>query len=166
MWMLITIFILFLVGKLSEPSPLQTRSARKKKAELNATLATPVGKGVTPSKQLAGKKLNTPGGATPKVQTPASKAKGKKAIKVEEDEDDEDTGLKLALDEDMDSDDLDSDDSFDDHEEDDFDDDMESDEDSEDETGTVYNNSTTLEFFFLIITTFRFLSGCKAQGRT
>lgn len=136
-----------IVGKLSEPSPLQTRSARKKKAELNATIGTP-SKGVTPSKQVAGKKLNTstkaatpkattPKAAVPKKQTPASKAKGKKFIDDEaEDEDD----LKLAFN-DMDSDDLDSDDDMDEEDEVSDDDDLGSDEEiesEEDEIGTRY----------------------------
>ncbi len=108
---------------MSEPSPLQTRSARKKKAELNATVGTPMSKGVTPS----GKKLNTPAAGTPRVQTPAVKAKGKKGIKVEEEDDEDDLDLALGG---SDSDDMDSDDDLDS-------DDAESEEEleSEDETG-------------------------------
>lgn len=91
---------MFSVGKLSQPSPVQTRSARKKKAELNATLGTPSTKSTTPTK---GKKLNSK--TTPKSQkaTPVSKAKGQKAKNAND--------FKLELEnDDMDSDDLDSDD--------------------------------------------------------
>jgi len=120
-------------GKMSEPSPLQTRSARKKKAELNSTVGTPMIKGVTPSKTMAGKKLNTPGGVTgtPKAQTPGAKPKGKKGVKVEEEEDEDD--LKLALDDDMDSDDVDSDDDLDEEDDSDDEGDAESDEEMESE---------------------------------
>jgi len=90
-------------GKMSDPSPLQTRSARKKKAELAALEGTPV-KGATPAKgtpakAVAAKKLNPTKSAT------------KKTAKAAKTEDSEDTELCLKLEEDgMDSDDLDSDD--------------------------------------------------------
>ena len=93
----------FLAGKMSDPSPLQTRSARKKKAELAALEGTPV-KGATPAKgtpakAVAAKKLNPTKSAT------------KKTAKAAKTEDSEDTELCLKLEEDgMDSDDLDSDD--------------------------------------------------------
>ena len=94
----------FTVGKLSQPSPVQTRSARRKKAEINAMLGTPSSKGVTPTKIVKGTNLNSK--TTPKTQKSSPNPKGIKINKKEE--------FKLQLDEDeeMDSDDLDSDDNM------------------------------------------------------
>ena len=76
-----------------------TRSARKKKNELNSTIGTP--KAVSPSKILSGKNLNSK--TTPKPQNGTPGAKGKKKSSNEEE-------LKLELEDDeVDSDDLDSD---------------------------------------------------------
>lgn len=94
----------FTAGKLSQPSPVQTRSARKKKAEINAMLGTPSSKGVTPTKIVKGTNLNSK--TTPKTQKSTPNPKVKNINKKEE--------FKLELDEDeeMDSDDLDSDDNM------------------------------------------------------
>uniref|UniRef100_A0A0P5R1N6 Zinc finger CCHC domain-containing protein n=1 Tax=Daphnia magna TaxID=35525 RepID=A0A0P5R1N6_9CRUS len=103
-------------GKLSQPSPVQTRSARKKKAELNATLGTPNSKAVSPTKTVKGKNLNSK--TTPKTQKSTPKAKGMKNSNKED--------FKLELDDEMDSDDLDSDDNMvADHDSDDIDSDDE-----------------------------------------
>ncbi|XP_046441241.1 neurofilament heavy polypeptide-like isoform X4 [Daphnia pulex] len=87
-------------GKLSQPSPVLTRSARKKKVEANALLGTPSSKVITPTKAVKGTNLNAK--TTPKSQ---KNTKGKKEFKLELDED-EDEEM------DMDSDDLDSDDNM------------------------------------------------------
>lgn len=102
-------------GKLSAPSPVLTRSARKKKNELNATIGTP--KAVTPTKALNGKNLNSK--TTPKTQksTPGTKG-GKKSSSKEEE-------FKLELEDEEDSDDLDSDDMGNDKDSDDVDSDDE-----------------------------------------
>lgn len=109
-------FSIFVAGKLSQPSPVQTRSARKKKAELNATLGTPNSKAVSPTKTVKGKNLNSK--TTPKTQKSTPKAKGMKNSNKED--------FKLELDDEMDSDDLDSDDNMvADHDSDDIDSDDE-----------------------------------------
>lgn len=97
-------FFTFVAGKLSQPSPVQTRSARKKKAELNATVGTPNSKAVSPLKAVRGTNLNSK--TTPKTQKGTPKGKGKEINNEEED-------FKLKLDDEMDSDDLDSDDNMD-----------------------------------------------------
>jgi len=104
-------------GKMSEPSPLMTRSARKKKAALNSAIGTPVVKNASPSKPVSTKK-------TP-VTTPKSGGRGKAKKREEEDEED----LKLQLDSD-DDEEMDSEDS----------DDLASDQDhdTEDESGGNY----------------------------
>lgn len=99
-------FFLILAGKLSQPSPVQTRSARRKKAETNGAVSTPVSVAVTPSRTKAVRALGTK--STPKSQKATPVAKGKKgASKTEE-------SFKLELDNDLDSDDdhgpMDSDD--------------------------------------------------------
>ena len=95
-----------LAGKMSEPSPLLTRSQRKRKSVLNATIGTPITKNVSPVKAVSAKK--TPSGKV--VSTP--KTGGKKG-KMQEDSEDEEGDLKLQLDsdddEEIDSDDMASD---------------------------------------------------------
>lgn len=86
-------------GKLSEPSPLMTRSARKKKAELNAALGTPSATTVSP--KVTRRKSLPAKAATPKAQkaTPKGTPKGRRSISKNLEKEDE-----------RDSDDLDSDD--------------------------------------------------------
>ena len=92
-------------GKLGDPSPLQTRSARKKKAvaqgsNTSLSFVTPK-KSATPSKPATGQKVNM------RKPTPGKK------VKPEPESEEEDV--------EMDSDDLDSDDAsdFEDHDSDD-----------------------------------------------
>lgn len=85
---------------MSEPSPLMTRSARKKKAALNSTIGTPVARNVSPTKPVSAKK-------TPAV-TPKSAVTLKEKAKKQEEED----VLKLQLDSD-DDEEMDSEDSDD-----------------------------------------------------
>lgn len=125
-----------------EYRPPQTRSASRKKAELSSA----VGTGVTPSR----KKLNTAG--TPKIRTPAGKAKGKKGYQVEEEEDEDDMDLPLDVSE---SDDI--------HSAEDLDkdsDDAESDEEieSEDEIGKItYQTISSFNFLKLFFFEFHWL---------
>jgi len=95
-----------LAGKMSEPSPLLTRSQRKRKSVLSATIGTPITKNVSPVKAVSVKK--TPSGKV--VSTP--KTGGKKG-KLQEELEDEEGDLKLQLDsdddEEIDSDDMASD---------------------------------------------------------
>ena len=87
----------FISAPTTDPSPLQTRSARKKRAELAA--GTPV-KAETPLKTVATRNLNP--------KSPAPKKTPSKKVKAAKEESEE---LCLKLEEDgMDSDDLDSDD--------------------------------------------------------
>lgn len=83
-------------GKMSGPSPLMTRSQRRRKSVLNATIGTPNTKNVSPAKKTPGDNNVTP--------------KAGDQIGMDEKMEEGDDDLKLQLDsdddEEMDSDDI------------------------------------------------------------
>lgn len=95
---------MYLAGKLSQPSPVQTRSARKKKADMNSTIGTPVRKSVTP-KANTGKNLDL---ATPETKGANTVTNGKKSNggKFENGMDSNDIGSDENLGQNIDSDDV------------------------------------------------------------